>query len=742
MRCARFTLCILFLWSVGTGAWATGPEVFQVLDPVRPDETLLLFGADFSPDAKAEGIRLQDRPVDQPPARLVTNPPGEAISLEILARGALSLKVLVPKFWKPGVYAVRMRNKNGRASSWLFANRPRIWWHTAGFGGRACAGGQLRLFGKNLGKASRVWLVDSTGQAKKLRIIAARDNDVVTVVPRGAKPGCYKLWVHNGFGGMSGFGDPATVEIGEPENWPDSVFDVCKYGAKGDGSADDTKAIRRALDAARVAGGGTVYLPPGVYVVTGRLVVPPRTRVWGEDRRRTRIMVPVFWPSRPERLPEFDTVFTGDGDFAIENLTIVARGVRRLIACPDVPSSFAPGMVRWGSTVPAAPRVAIRSLRLEHLYFSQRVTGADPRRQVEEGPTTIALRGEDCSIEECEVISSGMPLQLTQARRARIIGNVFRTGRTGWIGFWGMSESLVEDNDFSAGDLEGGYAAVHGPVENVLFRGNRWHDGYGLEREALTFDTPYLPIWIGSLTPNGATDYKVGRSLAGKWPPPSTTVSPLAAVVTAGPGMGQVLPIRETNAEGLVLRDAPVVPLTSASTVAVAALKHRVLIVDNHFADASAAVQLFSSASEFFIARNTAVRTGGSYANAYDSTDPGGNRRFSYAFFNQWLDNVFEESGSFEQGPSREGFLGLYAYSGGEWPGTVAIGNRFVGNRLDTGARWGLRNFAPAAVQEAMRSPAGLDTLFEANTVSRLPVFDRGYQGTLTRRPTSTSPRP
>ena len=47
----------------------------------------------------------------------------------------------------------------------------------------------------------------------------------------------------------------------------DLVFNVRDYGAKGDGSTLDTAAIQRALDAAHAAGGGTVYIPAGVYIV-------------------------------------------------------------------------------------------------------------------------------------------------------------------------------------------------------------------------------------------------------------------------------------------------------------------------------------------------------------------------------------------------------------------------------------------------------------------------------------------
>jgi len=50
------------------------------------------------------------------------------------------------------------------------------------------------------------------------------------------------------------------------------VWDVKEYGAKGDGSTDDTSGIAAANAAANAAGGGAVYFPAGTYISTTQTI--------------------------------------------------------------------------------------------------------------------------------------------------------------------------------------------------------------------------------------------------------------------------------------------------------------------------------------------------------------------------------------------------------------------------------------------------------------------------------------
>src|SRR4051812_18801152 len=64
-------------------------------------------------------------------------------------------------------------------------------------------------------------------------------------------------------------------------------FDITKYGATPDDATDDTLAISRALSACREAGGGTVTVPAGTFIVSRQksespiLEIPSNTTLRG-----------------------------------------------------------------------------------------------------------------------------------------------------------------------------------------------------------------------------------------------------------------------------------------------------------------------------------------------------------------------------------------------------------------------------------------------------------------------------
>ena len=66
---------------------------------------------------------------------------------------------------------------------------------------------------------------------------------------------------------------------------PDVVvagFNVLDFGALGDGKTDCTEAFQQAMDNMRKAGGGTVFVPEGRYVIKGTLQIPTSVTLRGE----------------------------------------------------------------------------------------------------------------------------------------------------------------------------------------------------------------------------------------------------------------------------------------------------------------------------------------------------------------------------------------------------------------------------------------------------------------------------
>jgi hypothetical protein len=69
-------------------------------------------------------------------------------------------------------------------------------------------------------------------------------------------------------------------------------FEVNLYGAKGDGTTDDTTAIQDAIDACEDADGGIVYFPPGTFKITTTLTVPSNVTVQGAGRGISTLYMP------------------------------------------------------------------------------------------------------------------------------------------------------------------------------------------------------------------------------------------------------------------------------------------------------------------------------------------------------------------------------------------------------------------------------------------------------------------
>src|SRR6185503_10386739 len=96
----------------------------------------------------------------------------------------------------------------------------------------------------------------------------ARSGDVLTLLRAQEGTSAQTFAVGVTVEQVASAGNLANLWTASPQ-----VFNVLGYGAKGDGATDDTTAIQAAITACQNAGGGTVYLPTGKYLVSAPLAV-------------------------------------------------------------------------------------------------------------------------------------------------------------------------------------------------------------------------------------------------------------------------------------------------------------------------------------------------------------------------------------------------------------------------------------------------------------------------------------
>lgn len=247
------------------------PIVFWTSDPVWPGDLVLGYGAGLSGAENIRVVRLADGPRGGP-GREGFVPRGSVRSVGPLQSSDHSVKFVLPENLKPGVFGVQLETPKGRtAVVWL--NRPDVWWCQGDRGQAASPGGWVRVFGRCLGWSGRAITTVFLRGARGVAISAKADcYSARAELPKHLPAGDYEVFVHNGFGGKWGWSRPLKISVVRPEAWSNTIFNVRKLGAKGDGESDDTAVVGEALRKAKEEGGGSRLLSPW------RLQVSCRTR--------------------------------------------------------------------------------------------------------------------------------------------------------------------------------------------------------------------------------------------------------------------------------------------------------------------------------------------------------------------------------------------------------------------------------------------------------------------------------
>ncbi len=108
---------------------------------------------------------------------------------------------------------------------------------------------------------------------------------------------------------------------------PDDPAAITVKGV-GDGEADDTDAIQKAIDAARdKTGHGLVFLPSGRYRLSRSILVPPGVRIFGVGKTRPTFVLGANTPGFQDGVGTM-VVFTGGDQYQVGDIPVPVPTVR------------------------------------------------------------------------------------------------------------------------------------------------------------------------------------------------------------------------------------------------------------------------------------------------------------------------------------------------------------------------------------------------------------------------------
>lgn len=694
------------------------PTIFWASHPVQPGEAALVSGADFGPSAKVELVRLADGDPAQPGAALA--PDIDMKPVEAIQPSGTSVKFVVPADMPLGIYACRVASEKGKSEP-ILINRPDPWWAQGDGGQGASPGGWVRIFGNCLslsGGAPRVLLV--CGNAQVTPAISDSNGYAIAVkLPPDCAEGEYQVFVHNGFGGPAGWSKPVTIAIAKPKPWPNTLFNVRDFGATGQGTSDDTGAIKEALAKAEQAGGGVVYLPRGKYMMTETLVVPRFTIVRGERQD----LAAILWPDRDDPLP---AIVKGTNSFGLEDITIYCTRYTHVIVADQ--------------TEPDAGNVHLRRVRVRADIFRGHMKPDGVHERFAQfmklstgGGDTVRLGGPNVEITDCDLYGSGRSVYLFRVRGARVANNVLYNGRWGWYCFDGSDGLIFENNQVLGADLmsTGGSLNCYRSAcsQNVYYANNTLKNMHGWDREAMTSDAGYGAYWgaAASITPTGFDI--VPTEEWEKWAKRKDTWAGAGVFILSGKGAGQYRLVKSYDGKHVEVDRPWAVAPDETSEITITMLQRNYLFVNNEFFDAGIAIQFYGTSVHHIVDGCKSTRAGGFYNSGRWY------RHYQPSWFCQFFNNEILEGNCYRFGPNNatvagDSYIGTYGLPKPPSTAPLALGSIHRRNRLHNNAKILISGGRNA------KAPCVKDAIVENNVIENSDVgveIDAGCEGVLLR---------
>lgn len=260
------------------------PQIAGWNETVKPDESFTVTGARFTTRTGA------DAGTDTTVWVWAQN----AASGNLLRQAKVwhvtenSLTATMPDDIPFGMYLVWVENSAG-VSAPVCINKTIAQW-VGPLGNTVQAGNTKRVFGRNMSSghgttASYVYIQPSTGGSFiSCPVSTVNPYTVEFTVPLATANGNYKVYVHNGHGGVYGWSDGLDLIVA-----PDWVRDSYEIALSPSGG-DDTSAIQSAVNTlGGRANGGTLRLAAGTFKTYSQITLPAKVRVAGAGMNSTTI---------------------------------------------------------------------------------------------------------------------------------------------------------------------------------------------------------------------------------------------------------------------------------------------------------------------------------------------------------------------------------------------------------------------------------------------------------------------
>jgi hypothetical protein len=638
-------------------------------------------------------------------ARLPDGPPGEpstsgsfvnaarAFNVPALQPSAASLKFILPQSLRPGIFAI---NYGGNP---VLMGTPQIDWcqPTQLLPGleenEATPGSTIQIIGRNFlltpGSANRVRaaLRSNDGRIVLLTVSHVDKYSITARLPISVAPGRYEIWVHNGYAASKGWGGGLSLNIRAAARWPANVFDVRRFGARGDNVTDDSDAFKDTLNAAERNGGGIVYFPAGTYRVNGWFFIPQHVVVRGRNRGLTFLKWPeTLAASSAGFIP---AVLYSSGEFGIENLTLLAVNAQTLLRDLSWDADQS-GRAPVSKLQPHLAKpwsehdVFLRDVDFQLLYYAPR--SADPARDPrwllngfgwKNGVvvTVIAFDGvRNLEISNCRFVGGAQ--RVLDVVNARIINNRFdnQWATLSWTDPGG--QYVIFQNNLING--ASGWSSGQLAVRHIYCAYNRSNNLVSGEREALTLDInkilgrrisiewnglrlPAVQPWQGYVVSTDGTTVRLAN--AHLLP---HSYHGLDLLILRGTGVGQYRQISDNTEDSVTLSAPWSIEPDHTSLVLAFQLPGHCIFFQNQAEDTSVLSSIWGYLYDCTFDENRAVRSQGMWGLS--------------GWFVQWLDNDLSVASTYHRGVGPAGYGGEATPEGGAPYGFLgfAVAGRFA----------------------------------------------------------------